>query len=106
MEVNNFLSKLRFDPTISIGHLGSAVVFIIGGLAAFYSLKEDVSNIRTAAQIRWEQQDKKLDQLELKNKEQDVSMREISVELKQELRSNTNDIKQEFRDLRSDLRKK
>ena len=63
-------------------------------------------DIRTASQIRWEQQDKKLDQLELKNKEQDVSMREISVELKQELRSNTNDIKQELRDLRSDLRKK
>lgn len=108
MESNNSfkttIAKIHFEPTLSLGHIASAIIFLLGGLGAWYSLKEDVSNYKAESKIRWELQDKTMQDIQLKNKEQDLALRELGVELKSELRSNSAEIKQEFRDLRTEMR--
>lgn len=103
MEHPNFINKIKLDPTISIGHIGSVIFFIITGLGAWYNLKQDVSNAKTESTIRFEQHDKKLAELDVRNREQDLSIREMSMELKQQMRSNAIDLKEDLKNLRSDI---
>lgn len=103
---NNVLAKIHFEPTLSLGHILSALIFVSGGLTAWYSLKEDVSRTKAETTVRWESQERVLADIQMKNKEQDIALRELGVELKSELRSNSAEIKQEFRDLRTEMKKK
>jgi hypothetical protein len=48
--------KVKFDPTVSLGHIGSAVAMVIMGLGAYYDLKSDVRDNKTVVDQRWEQQ--------------------------------------------------
>lgn len=100
------MAKVHFEPTVTLGHMISVIIFSLGGLAAWYNLKEEVRVSKVETQIRWENQVDSMNQIQMKNKEQDLAIRELGVELKSEIRSNNLEIKQELRDLRSDLKKK
>lgn len=104
--IRKTIAKIHFEPTLTLGHLASALIFILGGLTAWWSLKEDVATTKTAQAIRWENQERTLQDIQLKNKEQDIAIRELGVELKSELRANSQEIRQEFRDLKIEIRKK
>lgn len=41
------LPEIKVDWTISVGNLVAVLVFIVGGITAFYSLKEDVRVLAT-----------------------------------------------------------
>lgn len=100
------LARVHFEPTVTLGHMISVIIFSLGGLAAWYNLKEEVRVSKVETQVRWENQVDSMNQIHMKNKEQDLAIRELGVELKSEIRSNNLEIKQEFRDLRSELKKR
>lgn len=104
--IRKTIAKIHFEPTLTLGHLASALIFILGGLTAWWSLKEDVATTKTAQAIRWENQERTLQDIQLKNKEQDIAIRELGVELKSELRANSQEIRQEFKDLKTEIRRK
>lgn len=82
----DILDKVRFDPTISLGHIASACIFIFSILAAWYNLRADVNMHTYQISAIQAGQEKNI------------------TELKQELRSIQAEIKSDIRDLRSEIR--
>lgn len=83
---HDIIGKIRFDPTISLGHVFTALLFIGGLMATWYDLRSDV-NLHTF-------QIKAIQEAQAAN----------VGELKQELRSNRDEIKSDIKDLRSEIK--
>jgi len=100
MDSKDFFGKIKFDPTISLGHLGSIIIVAFFATGAWYQLSNKVDNNQEIAKIRFDSISSTLAATDLKNKEQDLAIKELGVELKSEMRSNTQEIKSELRDMR------
>lgn len=94
MDTNgSIFSKIKFEPTINLGHVVSAGSFLFALGMAWASLDGKVERHQALNVVQFATVDKK-------NIEQDITIKEIAAELKAEIRSNTMEIKQELRDMR------
>ncbi len=97
------MTPIKFDRTISIGHILSVLIFLVGGLGAYYDLKGSV-NIHSQ-QISVLQntilEDRRM-QLSA-DAEQDKQRNAAMLDLKGSLSDTKKDIKDDIRDLRNDI---
>lgn len=106
MDNNNVWSKLKFDPTISLGNIASVLLFVLAGLGAWYDLSRQVAVHKAENDIKFQAVDKEIESTKRDLKDQALASRELAVELKLELRSNRVEIMQELRDLRAEIKKR
>ena len=100
MDSESLMSRVKFDPTINLGHIASAAVGVLCVLAAWYQLSGKVETNQEVNKVRFDAIASTMMAQDIKNKEQDLAIKELGVELKSEMRSNTQEIKQELRDSR------
>lgn len=93
MDSKNIFSKIKFEPTINLGHIISAGAFLFTLGMAWATIDGKIDKNYALAT-------KEFTVLDIKNKEQDERIKDLGMELKQEIRSNTQEIKQELRDMR------
>jgi hypothetical protein len=70
------MSAARFDPTVNLGHLLTFGGFIIGGLAAFYSVKSELEHVGSRVQ-RVEVSVMRVEQLLVSGAKQEVEITEL-----------------------------
>jgi flagellar motility protein MotE (MotC chaperone) len=93
------MSRIEIDWKLNVGHIVSVVLFVGGGVSGWYAIKSDVALVQkdvASLNKRFEDQEKR-------DKSQDDARERLSSELKQTLKDNKDEIKQEIRDLRTDL---
>lgn len=94
------LPPVKFDWTISLGHLASACVFIGGGLFAYTDLKSDVRNQQTVADAKYREYDRLWSQQQKLDDDQNQRMLRIFDTLSRQLTEAKADIRGDIRDLR------
>lgn len=89
----------RIDWTVNIATMIAVTLFIAACFAAWYDLKNDVR----LQEARIKVLDAQFEEQRKKDETQDLAREKIVDEIKETLRDNKNEIRQEFRDLRNDI---
>jgi hypothetical protein len=96
------LPKVRMDWTVSIGHVGSVIVFIVGAFFAYTDLKSDVRDAKTTAEAKYREYDRLWAAQKLLDDEQNQRILRIFTNLTDQIRDVKTDIRSDIRDLRND----
>ena len=96
------MERFKLDWTVNITNVLTVIVFLAGCITAWYDLKSDV-RIQSAKIVQFEKfvvDQRHADEI------QDQQRDRLGAEIKESLKDTKNDIKQEIRDLRTDLIRK
>lgn len=97
------LPPIKMDWSVNLSHLGSMILFIFACVGGYYDLKSEVARNKDTSELRFAQIEKGLATQSEVDKAQDMTTRAAMSDLKDNLRDQSREIKQDIRDLRSDL---
>lgn len=97
---------IKFDWTISLGHAGSVIIFILGGIFAYTDLKQDVRVEHATNTAKFVEYDRLWVLQQQKDIEQNDKMVRIFQNLTEAMRDMKNDIRADIRDLHEAVRKR
>jgi predicted negative regulator of RcsB-dependent stress response len=92
--------KLRFDWTVSLGHVASVVIFILGGMFAYTDLKSDVRNTQTEAAAKYRDYDRLWAAQKAIDDEQNAKIIRSFQALTEQIRDLKNDLRSDIRETR------
>lgn len=95
--------KLTFDWTLNVSNIITMILFLIGGIGAWYDVKYEVASIQKETAIKFNAIDKFIELQRMNDAAQDSARERALTEIRESLREQGRDIKQEIRDFRNDL---
>lgn len=96
-------SKLTFDWTLNVSNIITVILFLIGGIGAWYDVKYEVAGIQKESAIKFKEIDKFVELQRGTDAEQNQARERALSEIRESLREQGREIKQEIRDFRNDL---
>lgn len=97
------IHKIEMDWSLNIGNIISIVVFLIGGIGAWYDVKTDVRLNHKEAEIKFDQVENFMIDQKAYNVQSERQRDHLLDEVKQVIREDNREVKQEIRELRNEV---
>ncbi|MHB8603484.1 MAG: hypothetical protein ACYC9R_12695 [Nitrosotalea sp.] len=101
--MNLKMPPITFDWTVNLTHILTTLMFILSAVAGFYDLKSDVRDINTRLNNALVTDNAQIAAQKVIDQAQDTRIELVNTQITSELRSTTQDIKSDIRDIRDNL---
>jgi hypothetical protein len=97
------IRKFTMDWSLNIGNVLSILIFLLGGIGAWYDVKTDVKVNHNEAVVKFQQVESFMQDQKVYNQTAEKERDALLMDLKTRIRDDTRDIKAEIRDLRTEV---
>ena len=97
------MSRIQWEWKVNLTHVLTALTFVVSGLTAFFDLKSDARDIKSRAETKYTEYDKKWEAQRLLDDGQDTRQARAFTQMTDAIRDLKSDMRSDLKDLRNDL---